>query len=585
MIDIANDTRLAIDVIRTDGGTQPRAELNQAHLEELVELLQEGHIFKDKVVVFYDGTNYWLADGFHRLNASKRVGLFYMDTDIRSGTLDDAIEYSCGANATHGLRRTNDDKRRAVNRLFSLLKWQERSNREIARQCGVTEFLVRTVRGELPEEHPSAIKSQKAARPLVERDDDVEEVRIRTADMDAEKRKVVHDFFTDYPTLEHLSNREIARRCDVTEGLVRKIRKELQEVREKAAQEQAEAEIANVVVLEPIVDTIPNPEPEIVIKSEAEQKPPTDDDIELSGEQISDMMDEGFVDFWHDENGDEIDIDGFKNIEGDIDPEQDPQKATTPEPEDAVINDEVPVYSEWKEEQVRDVLEIANPEPDTSLMVEPEIVLEPINLQVAEAMVVLQQNREIKREQQQERIEELRSKGVALPIGKYSCIVIDPPWQMQKIERDERPNQVEFDYPTMNEDQLKAFALPDMAADDCHLYLWTTQKHLPLALRLADHWGFKYQCLMTWVKNVGFTPFSWMYSTEHVLFCTKGSLPLLQKGRRLDFGGKVREHSRKPDEFYDLVKEVSPGPRIDVFSREKRDGFDQYGNEVEKYVS
>jgi N6-adenosine-specific RNA methylase IME4 len=191
--------------------------------------------------------------------------------------------------------------------------------------------------------------------------------------------------------------------------------------------------------------------------------------------------------------------------------------------------------------------------------------------------------REIKREETRERLAQLKSKGVELPLGKYSCLIVDPPWQMQKIERDVRPNQVEFDYPTMTEDELKSFPLPQLSGDDCHLYLWTTQKHLPLALRLADHWGFKYQCLLTWRKNVGFTPFSWMYSTEHVLFCTKGSLPLLRMGVRLDFEAKVREHSRKPDEFYDIVREVSPGPRLDVFSREKRDGFDQYGNEVAKF--
>ncbi len=193
--------------------------------------------------------------------------------------------------------------------------------------------------------------------------------------------------------------------------------------------------------------------------------------------------------------------------------------------------------------------------------------------------------REVKRQRIQALNEELRTKLVELPTGKYSCLVVDPPWLMQKIERDVRPNQMEFDYPTMNEEELKAFPLPDLTGDDCHLYLWTTQKYLPMALRLAEHWGFKYQCLLTWVKNVGFTPFSWMYSTEHVLFCIKGNLPLLALGKRLDFSAKVREHSRKPDEFYDLVKEVSPGPRLDVFSREKREGFDQYGNEVEKYVS
>ena len=60
-------------------------------------------------------------------------------------------------------------------------------------------------------------------------------------------------------------------------------------------------------------------------------------------------------------------------------------------------------------------------------------------------------------------------------------------------------------------------------------------------------------------------------------------MPLLKNGLRLDFSGKVREHSRKPDEFYDLVRRASPGPRIDIFSREKRDGFDQYGHEVGKF--
>jgi N6-adenosine-specific RNA methylase IME4 len=206
-------------------------------------------------------------------------------------------------------------------------------------------------------------------------------------------------------------------------------------------------------------------------------------------------------------------------------------------------------------------------------------------LAAAHAPIIEDIQREIKREQQRERIAQLKENGVSLPTGQYSCLVVDPPWPMQKIERDVRPNQFEFDYPTMSEDELRAFPLPDLAADDCHLYLWTTQKYLPMALRLAEHWGFKYQCLMTWVKNVGFTPFSWMYSTEHVLFCTRGSLPLLALGRRLDFSAKVREHSRKPDEFYDLVREVSPGPRMDVFSREMREGFEQYGNEVDKYVS
>jgi|SRR6516162_4683868 N6-adenosine-specific RNA methylase IME4 len=190
---------------------------------------------------------------------------------------------------------------------------------------------------------------------------------------------------------------------------------------------------------------------------------------------------------------------------------------------------------------------------------------------------------ERERQKREAYLASLKAKDVLLPVGKYSCLVVDPPWEMQKILRDVRPNQVAMDYPTMSLEDLVQFPVPDMAAGNSHLYLWTTHKHLPDALYLAEQWGFHYQCLLTWVKNIGFTPFSWMYSTEHVLFCTKGDLPLLDIGRRVDFVGKVREHSRKPDEFYQLVLDVSPGPRVDVFARENHVGFTAWGNEVTKY--
>ena len=156
--------------------------------------------------------------------------------------------------------------------------------------------------------------------------------------------------------------------------------------------------------------------------------------------------------------------------------------------------------------------------------------------------------------------------------GQFRTIVIDPPWPIEKILRDCRPNQADFDYPTMTIDKIKAIKLP-LHPEGCHVYLWTTQKFLPVAFEIFESWGIKYECLLTWVKNVGMTPFSWMYSTEFILFGRKGNLELLKKGERLDFSAKVREHSRKPDEFYDLVKKVSPEPRVDIFSREKHEGF------------
>jgi N6-adenosine-specific RNA methylase IME4 len=168
--------------------------------------------------------------------------------------------------------------------------------------------------------------------------------------------------------------------------------------------------------------------------------------------------------------------------------------------------------------------------------------------------------------------------------GTFRAIVIDPPWPIKKIERDERPNQgVELDYPTLTLEQIADESIVPVrthADDDCHLYLWVTHKFLPAGLELMEKWGFRYQCVMTWRKNVGITPFSWMYDTEHVLFGTRGNLPLERKGIRLSFEAKVQGHSVKPDVFYERVTEATPGPRIEMFARRKRDGFEAWGNEI-----
>lgn len=169
-----------------------------------------------------------------------------------------------------------------------------------------------------------------------------------------------------------------------------------------------------------------------------------------------------------------------------------------------------------------------------------------------------------------------------IPAGKYRCIVIDPPWPIQKIEREERPNQgIALDYPVMSLEEIAALPIHEIAEESgCHVYLWVTQKYLPDGLKLFEAWGVRYQCILTWVKNVGFTPFSWMYSTEHVLFGRIGSLDLERMGLRLDFSAPVTGHSRKPDVFYDLVRQASPEPRLEMFARQGRDGFDVWGNEV-----
>uniref|UniRef100_A0A6M3JJM5 Putative methyltransferase n=1 Tax=viral metagenome TaxID=1070528 RepID=A0A6M3JJM5_9ZZZZ len=225
---------------------------------------------------------------------------------------------------------------------------------------------------------------------------------------------------------------------------------------------------------------------------------------------------------------------------------------------------------------------------EVATMLPEAVKLKELNLTKDDKNIILKKASELRKEQKKERdeIEATIKKEIIsqpLPITKYQTIVIDPPWPVKKIIRDERPNQGAFDYPTMSIEEIVKLKISVLASDNCHIYLWTTHKFLPVAFLILEEWGFKYQCLLTWVKNVGMTPFSWMYSTEHCLFGRKGSLDLLKLGERLDFNGKVREHSRKPEIFYELIKRVSPGPRIDIFSREKREGFDQFGNESDRF--
>lgn len=141
-------TELEIAVIRRDGGTQSRSLMDGLAIEEYATSMLNGDEFP-AIIVFYDGSEYWLADGFHRVEAATKAELATIKADIRQGTQRDAVLFSCGANARHGLRRTNGDKRRAVTVLLQDEEWKQWSNRAIAKQVGVHHSMVGTIREEL----------------------------------------------------------------------------------------------------------------------------------------------------------------------------------------------------------------------------------------------------------------------------------------------------------------------------------------------------------------------------------------------------------------------------------------------------
>jgi N6-adenosine-specific RNA methylase IME4 len=171
-----------------------------------------------------------------------------------------------------------------------------------------------------------------------------------------------------------------------------------------------------------------------------------------------------------------------------------------------------------------------------------------------------------------------------VPVTTYRCIVADPPWPMQKSERSPRPDQgPATPYKTMSLEAIEALPVRELVdPTGCHFYLWVTHRFLPDGLRILAAWGFTYHCLLTWVKPTGMTPFSWMFNTEHVLFGYCGKFRAGKQGLKVSFEAPAPRgsHSAKPEIFYERACEFSDGPRLAMFERRAREGFDVWGNEL-----
>ncbi len=131
-----------------DGGAQMRVEMNPDVVREYADDMAAGAILPP-VVVYYDGTNYWLGDGFHRVEAARKLERDAINAEVLEGGERDAILCGVGSNASHGLRRTQADKRRAVERLLRDEEWSTWSNRKIAKAARVDHKTVEKVRREL----------------------------------------------------------------------------------------------------------------------------------------------------------------------------------------------------------------------------------------------------------------------------------------------------------------------------------------------------------------------------------------------------------------------------------------------------
>ena len=178
----------------------------------------------------------------------------------------------------------------------------------------------------------------------------------------------------------------------------------------------------------------------------------------------------------------------------------------------------------------------------------------------------------------QQQRKDIEDGTIEIPKGQYEVIVIDPPWQYSSKEDagyDKEGFRGTTDYPTMTVEAIKGIKLP--SSENCVLWLWTTQKHLRYAFEILDVWGFKDVAILTWCKNkmgIG----KWLRSkSEFCIMSIKGKPIIDLTNQTTVLNADVREHSRKPDEFYTMVSELCIGRKLDYFSREKRKGWDTFG--------
>lgn len=162
------EKKLPIDVIRIDGGTQARCHINQDMVDHYATLMADDVVFPPGVA-FFDGKEYWLADGFHRYHALRKNDRHMMICRIVNGTVRDAILYSFGANGTHGMQMTNEDKRRVVLEMLNDFEWNSWSDREIARACHVSHPFVAKVRASFDGPEPSTYKYKDGSGEVKER--------------------------------------------------------------------------------------------------------------------------------------------------------------------------------------------------------------------------------------------------------------------------------------------------------------------------------------------------------------------------------------------------------------------------------
>lgn len=170
---------------------------------------------------------------------------------------------------------------------------------------------------------------------------------------------------------------------------------------------------------------------------------------------------------------------------------------------------------------------------------------------------------------------------IPFPNKKYRTIIMDVPWPIEPMVL--KKHQLSVPYKTMSLEEISRLPIPHLADDNCVLFFWTTQSFLPDSFPLLEKWGFKYYCCLTWDKVSGLTHQGVFRSTEFVLLAYKGKLTesIKQIGKAIPclFRESKGRHSQKPEKFDNIVRLATYEPRLDMFARVRKLGFDSFGDD------
>jgi N6-adenosine-specific RNA methylase IME4 len=201
---------------------------------------------------------------------------------------------------------------------------------------------------------------------------------------------------------------------------------------------------------------------------------------------------------------------------------------------------------------------------------------------LAAAKQIRQENADKKREKKLEVAERIRKEPEPLPTGPFRVIAIDPPWEYDNRAEDES-HRGRVQYPDMAVDDICKLPVPDLAHKDCVLWLWTTNAFMSEAYDCLFEWGFTAKTILTWDKQILGLGDYLRNVTEHCILAVRGKPTLTLTNQTTLISEKRREHSRKPEAFYALVESLCPGSKLEMFARERREGWQAWGAEVGKF--